>query len=295
LIIIDIGQSGARAKIDGEIIELTRGKSAGEPILQTLRDVASLLPKTSADIAALSLTGLFGHVEDPTPYQELSRSLWGTSATVVIDDGLASYFGAVGGENGVALTLGGGVVAVGGRDGKFSHADGLGSTFGDEGSGYWLGTRGLTRALATRDGRDNKRDLALFLQSSIEAFDELAVKNSSDAVIVAIKSARLVLEAADAGIDAAIQIRSEAAFRLSQSIIAAWIKAGGSLDEAPVIATSGGLSQNRGYVDAIMDALHRQMPNAIQIFPRGNNIDGAEWIATHLFEDMPPLMKWAKG
>lgn len=295
MIAIDLGQSGARASIDGEIFELSRGKQASESVISAISAVGALLPAATTDTVALSLTGLFGVVADPEPFHQLTKSLWGATATVVIDDGLASFFGAVGGSDGVALTLGGGVVAVGGCAGTFSHADGLGSIFGDEGSGYWLGVRGITRALATVDGRDNEFELAKLLANEINGFDALPVKNSSDAVVLAIGAAAKVLAAADAGNQCAINIRDEGAHRLAATVVGAWKKAGGDTNETPVIAISGGLSKNQGYVDEIISEVHEFIPNATHISPRGNNLDGALWIAENVLSDIEPLMMWARG
>jgi N-acetylglucosamine kinase-like BadF-type ATPase len=295
MIAIDLGQSGARASIDGEIFELPRGKQSGESVISAISALAELLPGASSETVALSLTGLFGVVSDPAPFHRLTHTLWGASATVVIDDGLASFFGAVGGSDGVALTLGGGVVAVGGRSGEFSHADGLGSIFGDEGSGYWLGVRGITRALATIDGRDSEVELAELLANEINGFEALAVKNSSEAVVLAIGAAAKVLAAADLGNQCAIDIRNEGARRLAATVVAAWKKAGGDFSQAPVIAISGGLSKNEGYVQQIISGVLGVIPNALHRAPQGNNLDGALWIANNISKDIEPLMMWARG
>lgn len=295
MIAIDLGQSGARAFINGETVDIPRGKLAGESIIQALTEVAKILTPSSAQTVALSLTGFFGEVGDPYPFHALSQSLWGATSTVVIDDGLASYFGALSGKQGVALTLGGGVVAVGGCNDIFSHADGLGSIFGDEGSGYWIGTRGITRALATADGRDHEIELAQYLSMEIKAFEELEVKNSSQAVVLAISAASKVLQAADAGNACAESIRIEGARRLGATVVGAWEKAGGTLEASPVVAVTGGLSKNRGYVNRIIDEVHRSIPKASLIEPIGNNLDGAIWIAENHGEDIKLLMRWARG
>jgi N-acetylglucosamine kinase-like BadF-type ATPase len=295
MIIVDLGQSGSRTSIDGEIIQLSRGKFADESVLDAITAIAAMLPSATSDVVALSVTGHFGIVDSAEPYHRLAHHIWGASSTVVIDDGLAGYFGAVGGSDGVALTLGGGVVAVAGCEGKLAHADGLGSVFGDEGSGYWLGSRAITRALATRDMRDKDHDLADFLADEVVAFDELAVKNSAQAASLAINTGKKLLEAAEAGIESAIAIRDEGAMRLGRTVVGAWEKSGGDLSAEPVIAISGGLSKNVPYVDQILENILIEIPGAKAITPLGNNIDGARWIAENISDDLPPLMRWARG
>jgi N-acetylglucosamine kinase-like BadF-type ATPase len=295
MIILDLGQSGSRISVDGEITQLSRGKFADESVLSAISAIAALLPPIHSDVAALSVTGVFGIVESAEPYHRLARELWGVGSTVVIDDGLAGYYGAVGGSDGVALTLGGGVVAVAGCEGNLAHADGLGSIFGDEGSGYWLGSRAITRALATRDMREKDDDLADFLRDEVKAFDELEVKNSAQAASLAINTGKKLLDAAQAGIESAVSIRNEGAHRLARTIIGAWRKAGGELHASPHIAISGGLSKNSLYVNKILNNVLLEIPNAQSISPLGNNLDGAEWIARNIIDDIPPLMRWARG
>lgn len=295
MIVIDLGQSGVRADLNGEIHTLQRGKLAGESVLDAIKVIAKLLPDAQSDVVALSLTGLFGIVGDPEPFHSLARDLWGSQETAVMDDGLAGFYGALRGTNGVALTLGGGVVAVGGCEGVFSHTDGLGSIFGDEGSGYWLGSRAITRALATLDGRDTQNELLDALVQEVQAFEKLEVKNSTDAVLLAIGSAETILNSADLGIDAAIQIRNEGAYRLASTVIGAWRKAGGDKTGPPVIAISGGLSKNTSYVNEIARGVKAEISGATFIAPAGDNLDGARWIAENLRNDINPLLKWGRG
>ena len=159
---VDLGQSGARVRWEKGEHASSRAKRAAETPVQVLRDifteVSELHGKSLHDeTVAMSLTGLYGNLTDPTPYGELANEFFGATSVAVIDDGLAGFMGALGSEDGVALSVGGGVVAVGGRRGKFAHADGLGHIFGDEGSGFWLGKHGLERVLATRQGRESDR------------------------------------------------------------------------------------------------------------------------------------------
>ena len=120
----------------------------------------------------------------------LCAKYFGAKEVAVIDDGLASLAGSLAGKPGVALTLGGGVVAVGGNGSALSHSDGLGSVFGDEGGGFWIGSRGLTRALAARDGRTNAPELLSIFAEELNAFDSLSSKNGTEATSLAISCAK---------------------------------------------------------------------------------------------------------
>ena len=292
-LVVDLGQSGSRARIDGKHINSLRGKLAGEPPLSSLRAVFESIEKLRADTVALSCTGFRGVVTDPQPFLALCNEFFGASTVAVIDDGLAGFIGALGGGNGVVLSIGGGVVSVGRNDSHFAHRDGLESTFGDEGGGYWLGKLGLTRALGIRQGRGDDQILLDTFKDQVLAYDALAIKNAVDAASLAIASAKTLLAAADAGSATAIAIRDEGAALLAQTVIATWLGAGGSLDDAPEIAIQGGPSKNPAYVSAIQSSISLSLPKAKFVTARGDNLDGALWIANSMLSDADPLLRWA--
>ena len=292
-LVVDLGQSGSRARIDGKHINSLRGKLAGEPPLSSLRAVFQSIEKLRADTVALSCTGFRGVVTDPQPFLALCNEFFGASTVAVIDDGLAGFIGALGGGNGVVLSIGGGVVSVGRNDTHFAHRDGLESTFGDEGGGFWLGKLGLTRALGIRQGRGDDQILLETFKEQVFAYDALAIKNATEAASLAIASAKNLLAAADAGSPTAIAIRNEGAALLAQTVIATWLGAGGSLDDAPEIAIQGGPSKNPAYVSAIQSNISRSLPKAKFVSARGDNLDGALWIANNMPNDAEPLLRWA--
>jgi N-acetylglucosamine kinase-like BadF-type ATPase len=293
-LVVDLGQSGSRARIGSEQIDSDRGKLNGESVVDSLRAVFLNLPKSQLDVAALACTGFNGVVSDPQPFLALCNEFFGTTKVALIDDGLAGFVGALGGSNGVVLSIGGGVVSVGGNNSHFAHRDGLGSTFGDEGGGFWLGKLGLTRALGIRQGRGDDQVLLNAFKDQIAEFDALKVKNAADASTLAIKSAQVLLSAADAGSPTALAIRNEGAALLAQTVIATWLGAGGSLDDAPEIAIQGGPSKNPAYVSAIASNISQSLPRGKFVSARGDNLDGALWIAHNMPNDAEPLLRWAR-
>jgi len=294
VLVVDLGQSGSRVRIDGKQIDSDRGKLNGEAVIDSLNAIFQNLPKVQVDVATLACTGFNGIISDPQPFLDLCKKFFGATKVAVIDDGFAGFIGALGGSKGVVLSIGGGVVSVGGKDGKFAHRDGLGSTFGDEGGGFWLGKAGLTRALGIRQGRGDDQILLKAFNDSVLAFDALEVKNAgNDAATLAITSAKNLFIAADAGSPTAISIRDEGAFLLAQTIIATWLGTGGTADDAPEIAIQGGPSKNSGYVQRIQTAVLKAIPHAKFIDARGDNLDGAIWIAENMQTDAAPLLRWA--
>jgi N-acetylglucosamine kinase-like BadF-type ATPase len=280
-------------RLDGQQIDSDRGKLNGESVVDSLRAIFQKLPKSQVDTAALACTGFNGIVSDPQPFLALCDEIFGAKKVALIDDGLAGFVGALGGSNGVVLSIGGGVVSVGGNNSHFAHRDGLGSTFGDEGGGFWLGKLGLTRALGIRQGRGDDQVLLSAFKDQVIEFDGLKVKNAADASTLAITSAKNLLAAADAGSPTAIAIRNEGASLLAQTVIATWLGAGGSKDDAPEIAIQGGPSKNSAYVSAIQSNISRSLPKAKFVSARGDNLDGALWIANNMHKDAEPLLRWA--
>ena len=289
---VDLGQSGNRIRVGDISLQSTRPKRAGEEPVDALRAIFEQTQQLTSDVVALSCTGFNGIVSNPQPFLQLCHEFFGATKVAVMDDGLAGFIGALAGRNGVALTIGGGVVAVGGRDKKFAHRDGLGSIFGDEGSGFWLGKNAITKALGIRQGRGDDQDLVVAFKKNLQQFDELSMKNGADAVTLAIESAQNLLNAADAGIKTAIEIRNEGAFLLGQTVIATWLGAGGKIDESPEITIQGGPARNASYVKLIQENIAAVIAHASFVQPLGDNLDGAQWIAENMTEDAAPLLLW---
>lgn len=292
---VDLGQSGTRLRWPNGSYESARAKRADESTIAVLRDVfaeATDLYEIASDIVALSLTGVYGDVPDPQKYGELAARYFNAMDVAVIDDGLAGLIGAIGSDNGVALSVGSGVVAAADRDGVFAHADGLGHVFGDIGGGFWLGKHALERSLATRQLRDDDEELLTFLHEEIALFDQLQSNTSVEANSLCIATARRLLEGADAKIAGAISIRNQGARGLARSVRAAWLLAGGKADEPFLLALLGGLSRSEGYKAVINENILALMPHAKLVPVRGNHLDGAITIATTMKEDSVPLLRW---
>ena len=291
---VDLGQSGARFRQGDLLVTSDRGKLAGENPFPALRAVFESTQKFSADLVALSCTGFYGVVSEPQKYLELCYQYFGTTQVAVIDDGLAGFVGALNGRNGVVLSVGGGVVAIGGREGKYSHRDGLGNTFGDEGSGFWLGKLAITKALAIRQGRGDDPEMVDYFADEIDAYFALEIRNSVDAVNLATRTAKKVLDAADAGISTATAIVDEGAFLLGQTVVAAWYGCNGKKADSPEIVIQGGPARNASYSTKIALEINAKLPNAVIVESAGDNLDVATWIAQNMHNDAPPLLLWAR-
>ena len=293
MLVVDLGQSGSRYEFESSRSILSRGKLSSESVLESLQAIFELLPPLKSDIVALSCTGFNGIVLEPEKYGQLCAKYFGATKVAIIDDGLAGFIGALNGRDGVVLSIGGGVVAVGGHAGKYAHRDGLGSTFGDEGGGFWLGKLGITKALGIRQGRGDDIKMLGYFAEECAAFDELPVKNAADAATLAINTAKKVLAAADAGISTAIEITEAGAHLLAQTVVATWFGCGGNNADSPEIVIKGGPSHNVSYYSKIATQVIAQLPNAVIIQTTGDNLDGAQWIAENMRQNKPPLLLWS--
>ena len=293
---IDLGQSGTSIRLGDLNIESPRGKRAGENTLDALRaaiESIGLPEKISADCVALSCTGLYGQVPNPQKYLELCSMFFGATKVAVIDDGFASYVGALKGQDGVVLTIGGGVVSIAGLNGQYSHCDGLGSTFGDEGGGFWLGRNAISKALASLQNRILDQRMHEYFKDEITAYYDLDVRDGSQAQILAINTAKKTLAAADLGIPSAVAIANKGAFLLAQTVISTWQAVSGNSTDEIKLVVQGGPAKNRNYVNTIVQNIRAKLPKAQLVESAGDNLDGAIWIAQQMPHDAPPLLKWA--
>ena len=294
---VDLGQSGARFRTTETEFTSKRSKLAHESTLDVLNDLfieaqEKLGTTFKSDVVALSITGVYGDVGDPKPYGQLASKYFGAKSVAVIDDGLAGYFGAVGNNDGVVLSIGSGTVAIAGRRGSYSHADGIGHIFGDLGGGFWLGKAALERVLATLEGRDDATFLTEFFESEIKTYESLKSHTDAKAHLLCINAAKTLLEAAETKNTDAITIRDKGAEYLAKTIRAAWTNVGGMRNEGISIALLGKLAENKGYAESIRRRTSSLLPQITLIEPQGNHLDGAIFIAEHVPEDIEPLLRW---
>ena len=294
---VDLGQSGARFRTTDTEFTSKRSKLAHESTLEVLNDLfieaqEHLGSTFQSEVVALSITGVYGDVGDPKPYGQLAAKYFGAKAVAVIDDGLAGYFGALGNNDGVTLSIGSGTVAIAGRRGSYSHADGLGHIFGDLGGGFWLGKAALERVLATQEGRDDATFLSEFFESEIKTYESLKSHTDAKAHLLCINAAKTLLEAAEAKNTDAITIRDKGAEYLAKTIRAAWTNAGGMRNEGISIALLGKLAENKGYAESIRRRTSSLLPQISLVEPHGNHLDGAIFISEHVPEDIDPLLRW---
>ena len=93
-----------------------------------------------------------GRPEARAFYLDCLKSLLPDAKIFIETDAVTTYFGAIGPNPGVLLIAGTGSIAIALKDdGTIVRAGGWGATFGDEGSGFWIGRTAISKALQSHD------------------------------------------------------------------------------------------------------------------------------------------------
>ncbi len=178
-----------------------------------------------------------------------------------MDDAVSTHAGALSGGWGISLAVGTGVgCLVVPRDRTGARmVDGHGFLLGDDGGGFWIGSRGLRAVLRAADGRGAATRLT---ERAIERFGEiegLHVRlHSTDRAVNSISQfARDVLSTAEDGDDSANRIVADAVTQLAITV-----RAAGGLADAVGAAVPLALS---GRLVAPGTMLRRQLDERLRL------------------------------
>lgn len=157
ILAVDLGKTSCRASARGRKVV-----GAGAPGLTTpggVRAAESAILTVARELGPVDevIVGAAGALTAPGAAHALGDALLASvpaTRVTVTSDAVIAHAGALGGQPGVVLVVGTGVVALGiGADGALRTADGWGPWLGDEGGGAWIGAAGLRAALRASDGR----------------------------------------------------------------------------------------------------------------------------------------------
>jgi glucosamine kinase len=297
---IDLGKTGCRGSLRAGGRELAAAHGAGAPGLATAggvdeaeRAIRAVVGRIDGSAVGFTLSvGAAGAVAAPDAAAELARRLAnvaGVQAVAVTSDAVTAHAGALGGEAGVVLAAGTGVVATAvDAAGRFVRVDGWGPLLGDEGSGGWIGLEGLRAALRANDGRGPSTQLAARASEHFGiVLDDLPrlLGDSDNPALIAASFAPVV--AAAAGADSiAAQIVADAASALARTVLAA-VDRSGLRPPAPY-AITGGLA-NLGA--SLLGPLDHAIAGAVERRPAlGAPIDGAALLAAETATAVEPLV-----
>jgi glucosamine kinase len=288
ILAIDVGQTGSRYAIDvdgdlrfGMAAPLVAGQELVPSLVEIVQEIVD--HHGGVDVIAIGTTGLHGR---PPPAAELHGHLVplvGHTRTVLADDAVTSYLGALGDGSGAVVAAGTGVVALA-SDGRSRAArvDGVGYLLGDAGSGYWIGRAALDDALRARDGRGGSDALRAAAERSFGDLGSLPARlaKQGDRVTLVASFARAVAEVANEGDRRAAAIWEAAADELAASAAAALQRC--HLDrEAVDVVLTGALRHAGALLMAPFgEALTRRCPRAMLAEPIGDALAGAVLLAS---------------
>jgi N-acetylglucosamine kinase-like BadF-type ATPase len=225
------------------------------------------------DVICIGMAGLPDLVDAPERLAGLIAHDLGALTVVLAGDAVTTHIGALEFAAGTVIAAGTGVVALGtDYEQCWRRADGWGALLGDEGSGAWIGRRGLTAALRARDGRGGS---TVLLERMVDEFG--SVENAVDAIYSS-KSpsyplgrfAPVVAASAEEGDEISRAIWHEAGTLLAQTAVAASAEVGNQF------SWGGGLFESGELLLAPFRAeLHNLRPQAVLTEPAGASVDGA--------------------
>ncbi|MCP9222616.1 N-acetylglucosamine kinase [Erythrobacter sp. LQ02-29] len=175
----------------------------------------------------------------------LPREILGHDRFAVGNDMVCGWAGSLGGRDGINIVAGTGSIAYGERAGKSARAGGWGEIFSDEGSAYWIATRGLQLFSRMSDGRSPPGPLLMALRDYFALHEDLdlcghvmgaAANRESIAAL-----SQIVAAAANAGDAAAANIFRDAASELAEIVHAVAEELAFAPDEDIPVSWSGGV------------------------------------------------------
>lgn len=216
----------------------------------------------------------------------LSLGLAPPERTRVDIDLAAALAGGLAGGPGIALIVGTGSSCYGRRpDGRAWQVGGWGSMLDDVGSATWLGTRAMTAAARSYDGRGPTTVLQERVREALGVSEMRGMLRAVDADGLSrarrAELAKLVTAAARDGDAHAKTLLDQGADALAECVEAAARVLEWTTPPLEVVAT-GGLASDPDYGALIRAAILRRVPFATVVAPRIENVLGAAVLALGL-------------
>ena len=201
--------------------------------------------EASGDIAVL----------DATPRQALGHDRYACD-----NDMVGGWAGSLGGADGINVVSGTGSITYGENNGRTARAGGWGELFGDEGSAYWIATRGLNAFTRMADGRLSPGPLLDVLREHLDLHSDFDVvdvvlnrwKGRRDEIAAL---SRVVADAAERGDDESRRVLDEAGHELAGIVDAVRDRLGFTADDVVPVSYSGGVFGSGAVVEAFRAAL----------------------------------------
>lgn len=229
----DVGQSGLRGAVARSDGAATMFRIDGFRPMGSLTEVVTDAVQALATASRVSvfrtvaggLTSVNGTVPSIEGTFDRLNAGYGVSRLVLSDDAFTSFLGARKLNPGVVVAAGTGLVALGiDAQGRPHRVDGMGPMAGDDGSGWWIGRRGLIAAVSAEDGREEGSPALLRSVKSLYGSTEgilSHIRASESAIAAVAQFAKQVVRAARDGDHVSAAILRDAARHIATAIIAA--------------------------------------------------------------------------
>jgi N-acetylglucosamine kinase-like BadF-type ATPase len=203
---------------------------------------------TPADVG-FAFLGLpaYGEVSADVPeLDEAPRAALGHQRYRCDNDMVCGWAGSLGLQDGINVISGTGSMAYGQHGDRRVRGGGWGELFGDEGSGYWVGVRGLQAFSQMSDGRLPAGPLLgllrqqLDLEADLDLVDVVLNRWRGERREIAALS-RPVVEAGRRGDEVARQVLIDAASELARLVEATRVRLGFTPEESVPVSYSGGM------------------------------------------------------
>jgi glucosamine kinase len=262
---IAFGYAGPADEI-GADAESTRLRDALEGALTDALRNAHLSTRTRFDSIVAGISGYEGRVYGHMPHLPGDR-------VQLVHDTVIAHAGALGGEPGVVVIAGTGsaAYAVFG-DGSTHFEGGWGYLFGDEGSAFWIARNAISLATYHGDCEGTRALLSFFdVHTLRELVRSFYVGDVSRASIASFAPVCIASAKVNQGCPCLCEPPVNAARELAR--LAA--RAARETPDPVKVAFVGGLVSDPWLRERIGQALHEQLPSAIDVEPKGEPVDGA--------------------
>lgn len=208
--------------------------------------------------------GLPGYGEaskDVETLNALPHNVLGHDRYTCDNDMVCGWAGSLGGIDGINVISGTGSMTYGERDGQGCRVGGWGELFGDEGSAYWIATRGLNAFTRMSDGRLPHGSLYDAIKSRVGVSNDLdlihvVVDRWQGQRSVIAELSKTVVEAEAQGDAVAAGILTDACAELATIVEATRVELRFGVDDPVPVSYSGGMFNaefiRRGFEDALV-------------------------------------------
>ncbi len=184
------------------------------------------------------------------------RSRYASARIRVRDDAYIALRASVPEGDGVVVISGTGSITYAQRGEDGYRCGGYGYLLGDDGSGFAIGSAGISHLLRSYDGRVPRDELAAALESHLGTRNLegalQAVYRSRHPVAIVARAAQIVLQVAQEGDRSASKIVQSAALALGE-LVKSVIKLSGLTDAAAPIVLAGGLLQSNSLLTYLLE------------------------------------------